>query len=382
MTTIETEPTEMLPADAAVPTKRADLPVIWEDFKTQLEKLKATAETVNVTDAKDKAGMSLARTTRITLKNLRVAIEKKRKELGEDALRQKQRIDNGAKELTALIEPLETRLLEQEEFAERAEAKRKEDLANERVALLRPLGTDCSLYNLREMADEAFTELHAGLKAANEAKIAAAKKAEEDRLAKEKADAEERERVRLENERLKAEAAEKERALQAERERVAKEQAEAAAKAAAERKALEEKARAEREKAEAELRAAAEKAEAEKRAAAEVARKEREAIEAKAKAEGEAAEKKAAEERAAREKVEAELRAKAAAEEAARKAAALAAKKAAAAPDKEKLLAFAATVAALIVPECKTEDGKKVAELITSKVAGFAKYITEQTASL
>lgn len=370
MTTLETT-TEMLPADAVVPTKRADLPVIWEDYRAQLEKLKITAETVNVTDASDKAGMKLARTTRLELKNVRVAIEKKRKELGEDALRQKQRIDNGARELTALIEPLEARLLEQEEFSERAEAARKEALANERVALLRPLGTDCSLYNLRDMEQPAFDELLAGLKAAQEAKIAAAKKVEEDRITREKAEAEERERMRVENERLRKEAEEKEAALKAERERVAAEQKAAAEKAAAEKRALEEKARKEREAAEAELRAAAEKA-----------RKEREALEAKAKAEREEAERKAAEERAAREKIEAELKAKAEAEEAARKAAEKAAKKAAAAPDKDKLIAFAFSVREVKVPDVSSEEAKAITAEIHGMIERLAKWVEGKVETL
>jgi hypothetical protein len=58
--------------------------------------------------------MKLARATRLTLKDLRVAVEKKRKELGEEALLQKQKIDGAAKQIREIIEPLEARLLEQE----------------------------------------------------------------------------------------------------------------------------------------------------------------------------------------------------------------------------------------------------------------------------
>lgn len=360
---------------------RADLPAIWEDFRAKVEKLKATAETLTVTDISQKAEMKLARTTRLALKDLRVDLEKRRKDLGEAALRTKQKIDEGAKSLKELIEPLEARLLEQEQFAEALEAKQKEETRLARVELVKPFA-DPAFYAVGDMTQEAFDTLLAGLKASKAAKEEEDRKAKEAAAAKAKAEAEERERVRLENEQLKAEAAKKEAELKAERERVTKEQAEAAAKAAAEakkqREELEAKAKAEREAAE---KKAKEQAEAE--------RVERERIKAAADAERakeqalrEAAEAVAREQAAARAKAEAELKAKAEAEEAARKAAALAAKKAAAAPDKEKIAAFAATVRALITPECKTTEGQAVSKLIAEQIAKFAAWTDKQAEQL
>lgn len=394
--------TTTLPPDTEVPSKRADLPAIWQDYRTQLAKIEETARIVVVTDVSQKAEMKLARDTRLTLKNLRVAIEKRRKELGEEALRAKQGIDRDAKALADAIEPLEARLLEQEQFAERAEQKRLDDLAADRVAKLGQF-TDVSAYRpnaLAAMTEDAFALLLSGAENAHKAKLEAAAKAEQERITKEKAEAEERERVRLENERLKAEAAEREAALKAERERVAAEQKAAAEAARKEREAIEARAKAEREAAEAraaeERRKAAEALAAEKkererieaekakelaveRAKAEAARK---AAEEKARKEREEAEAKAAEERAAREKAEAELRAKREAEEAELKAKELAAKKAVAAPDKQKLAAFAATVRALTPPACNTEDGKKAALLIADQITKFAVWVDKQEAAL
>lgn len=342
---------------------RADAVVIWDDYRAKVMKLKATAETLTVTDAGQKDEMKLARTTRLTLKNVRVEIETRRKELGEEALRRKQKIDAAAKELKDIIEPLETRLLEQEQFAERAEATAKAELKSNREVELASIGVNAALYSLGEMPAADYDALLAGLKAAQEAKIAADKKAEADRIAKEKADAEERERTQLENERLKKEATEREAAAKKERDEAAAEQARLAKLVEDERK-------------EAAAKAAAEKAKVDEaaRLAAEKAKKERDAIEAKAKAEKEAADK-------AREKAEAELAAKKAAEERA-KAEKLEAERAAAiAPQKEKMLTFAKEVRILSLKMLATPDNQTVKE-VSDKTEQFAAWIEKKAATL
>lgn len=74
----------------------ADLPAIWDGFKAQVEEFQLVTTTLVVTDASQTDKMKLARTTRLSLKNICVAIEKKRKELTENALRTKQQIDKCA----------------------------------------------------------------------------------------------------------------------------------------------------------------------------------------------------------------------------------------------------------------------------------------------
>ncbi len=313
---------------------RADLPTIWNDYRAQIEKLKATAETLTVTDVSQVNEMKLARVTRLTLREVRIQIEKRRKELGEDALRRKQNIDRSAKELSALIEPLEARLLEQEKFAEIVEAKRKAELKAARETEIRPFVEAMPSLDLGEMADADWSALLAGAKAAHAARIEAAQKAEAERIAKEKAEREERERIRQENERLKREA-------EAREAQARKERAEAAAKLEAERKA-----------------AAAEAARI-----AEISRKEREAVEAQTR-----------KEREAREKLEAERAAQLA--EAKRKEdERIAAERAAAlAPDKEKLRSIAAAVRALPMPTVSA-NGFAALNEIKAKAEGFAKWI-------
>ncbi len=199
-----------------------------------------------------------------------------------------------------------TCLLSEETFAqvekasERKEAARKAALKSERSDLLKPYTEQSEIYPLGEMSQDAFDDLLNGMKLAHEAKVEAFRKAEEDRIAKEKAEAEERELVRVENERLKAEAIQKEKELQAERVKVEAEKKAIQAKAEKERKEIEAKAKAERELADAKLKAeklANEKLQAEIKAKADAEEKAKHEVEQKEKAEKESkelAEKKAA----------------------------------------------------------------------------------------
>jgi membrane protein involved in colicin uptake len=104
------------------------------------------------------------------------------------------------------------------------------------------------------MSDESFDSFLNGLKSTYESRIAAEKIAEEERVAKEKAEAEAREQQRIENERLKAEAEIQAKILADEKDAKAKLEAELKAKieaekiAEAEKKIAEERAKAEAEK--------------------------------------------------------------------------------------------------------------------------------------
>lgn len=198
------------------------------------------AKMIVVTDGSQKAEMQMARTGRLFLKEKRVAIEKTRKELKEQALREGKAIDGIANVLKALIVPIEEHLDRQEHFVE-----------------------------IREK------------EAAEKARIEAEKKAEEERLAKEAAERAEQERIRIENEKLKAEAAERERQAALAQKKADEERAELERQIKEERDAhlaAERLARADQE------RLAAEAARAKKEAEAEAARLKAEADKAARKA--------------------------------------------------------------------------------------------------
>lgn len=309
------EPTfEIVPADAGIEEKaKLSLEQAFSGFFAQAEDWNQKALTIS--DPK------LARVARLELKNIRVAAEKKRKELKEESLRMGKAIDGANNILLALIVPIEKKLEDLEKAEERKEAARKEALKQSRIEALAPYNIDTQFYTLGEMTEEAFTQLLENTQAAHKAKLEAALKLEEERIAKEKAEAEERERIRKENEELKK------RAL------------EDAEKARKEREQLEAKAKAERQEMEKKNAEAAAKAKAERDEAERVARIEQDRL--KAIAEKERQEREKLEAKAAEEKRATEAKAKKEAQDK---------KKAALAPDCEKLKAFAKSVRAMELP--------------------------------
>jgi hypothetical protein len=373
-----------IPPEAAMSLQTAFTPAF-----TEARAILQQSRAIVVTDATQRLQIKLAREYRLALKSIRVAADKTRKELKDESQRRGRAIDGFYNILLHLTESEEKRLADQEEFAERQEAARKEALRVKRTEMLTALAIDPALYQLGEMSEETFQQLVEGTKLARAAAIENAKKAEAERIAKEAAEAAERERIRLENERLKKEADEKEAALKVERERVAKEKAEAAAAAKAEREAAEAKLAEERRIAEEKAAAERKRVEAERKAAEEKARIERERLEEESRkekmrlqAEAEVERKKAAAAQAERARLEAE--AKAARDvEAARVAAEEDAKrKAAAAPDKEKLMAFAVAVRGLHTPELSTDAGKAVRNKLSEQIMKFAAWVEKEAAAL
>jgi hypothetical protein len=226
------------------PTKAKFLLDKFQDYFEIAGEWERKAKNIVVTRADQHVDMQMARTGRLFLREKRISIEKARKELKEQSLREGKAIDGIANVLKALIVPIEEYLDTQERFIDIQEENKKEML-----------------------------------------RIEMEKRIEEERIAKEKADAEERDRIRVENERLKKEAFEREKQMQLEREKQERLIAEERAKADAERKAIEEKNRIEREKQEKKFAEERAKAESEKKQAEEKARIEKEEERAKADAE-------------------------------------------------------------------------------------------------
>ena len=361
----------IMPPSEAVPEgiKRADTLAIFADFQAQAENLKTTAETLTVTKADQKAEMKLARQTRLTLRGLRITIESKRRELGEFHLRETQKINGQAKALRDMIEPLEERLLLQEEFVERETARIEQSNREARTAELTPFLDGAPIVtDLGKLTAEDYAKLLQATKDAQSARLAREKFEREAAEKKAAEEAAERARIKSENERLRQEAIEREVAAKAERERMEAEAKAAREKAAAERKAAEDAARKEREALEAKAAEERRAAAAALKAEQDRARKEKESAEAKAQAEREAAAVKARKERE-------ELEAKAKAERDA-KAAALAA------PDQEKLRALAYALRMVALPSMSTEAGKAVVTTIAGWKEKLAARIEAEASAL
>lgn len=179
----------------------------FQDYFELAAQWEVKAKTLVVTNPTQKAEMEMARTGRLFLREKRINIENVRKELKEQALREGKTIDGIANVLKGLIVPIEEYLDKQEHFVE----------------------------HLKEI-EEAKIRLEIETRM------------EAERIAAEKAKAEEQERLRIENEKLKAEAIEREKKAEAEKAKQDKIIAEQKAAADKERRIAEEKARLERNK--------------------------------------------------------------------------------------------------------------------------------------
>lgn len=318
-------------------------------FFNQANEWAEKVKSIVVTDASQAEQIKAAREGRLRLKEIRIQADKKRKELKEDSLRYGKAVQGVYNVIEYLITPLEKHLEEQERFVEIQREKIKTELRIKRESELAPYSEFIpSAINLSEITEDDFQKIVSGAKIQQQMKIDAEKKAEEERIIKEKAEAEERERIRLENEKLKAEAEERERIYKAEKE-----------KAEAERL--------EKEKILKEENEAREKALAVER---EKAAKEKEEQDKKLKAEAEA-----------REKAENELKQKKAEEDRIKKEAEEKEKKLKLAPDKDKLVEFSKLIDSISYPEVSSPEAKQVifeAKEMLNKVSMFLLKQSEQ----
>lgn len=411
----------------------------FSNFFALAAEWESKAKSIVITRVDQKAEMKMAKQGRLFLKSKRVEVENTRKMLKENLLREGKAIDGIANVLKSLIEPLEDHLEAQEKFAERLEQERKNTLRSERLALLFPLNVDPNMYSdLGEMEQATWDNVYETAKLNFERVKDAEKKAEADKIAKEAEEAKERERIRLENEKLKADAVK----AKQETDRIAKEK-EDAKKARTikakefllaigfqadlngvkainyphfigtnhysefdtdkemesfileikqknntekQLKEIKDKAKAVQdendrlakiEKDKADKLLADERAKAKKKAdaLAEKNRIEQEKKDADARKAKADVEEKLRQARAEADKLQADLKAKADKEEKERKAKALVEKKAKTAPDKEKLKALATSLLSVQLPSMASEDGDDVVEEVKNQIDSTVKFI-------
>lgn len=191
----------------------------FQDFIEVANNWNAKAKEIVVTDSSQVELMKLAKEGRLILRSKRTDIEKVRKEIKEQPLRECQAIDKVAKALTELITPTEEYLKEQEEFAKREEEARLQALISERRQALEQYGVDCQYLDLGGMPQPMFEMMVKSSKFDYEEKIRLQKEAEEKRLAELEAERIRLEEQRKENERLRKLAEEQQEALRIEREK-------------------------------------------------------------------------------------------------------------------------------------------------------------------
>ena len=311
-------------------------------FFQEAESVKESIDAIKVTKPDQIAEMKQAREIRLEIRRKRLeardivkAEREKIKSAMSDFTLQDKLWLKGFQLLEATCDHLETKCEDKEKFAERYEAEQKQLRYESRVNKLHQYGTDPSIYALADMSDEAFEKLLENERLAYNAKIESEKKAEQQRLADEKAEKERQEAIREENEKLKAEAIEKERLANIEREKREKELAK-------------------------------ERAEQQKKLDAE--RKAREQAEAKVKAEKEARAKKEAEEKARLDAIKKQQE-----EEARQKLLA---------PDKDKLIALAKAIDMFQLPAVSSKEANSVVRATEEMLGKVTNYIREKAKAL
>lgn len=323
--------------------KQAEINTVLTQIFTGTDDWEKQVDAIEVKDINDKMSIELAEVARKNSKQARLSAEKifdaKREEVQnlksefdlEDKLWLK------AKQVMQLkFKAIEEKAEWKGNFVRRFEAEQKELRTQKRINEVTKYA-EINRIEFEAMSDESFNSFLSGLKSTYEAKIEAERKAEEERIAKEKADVEAREQQRLENEKLKAEAEKREKEIEAERK-------------ANEQKLAEERAKA--------------KTEAEKRDAENKAKLKAEQ-DAKAKLESELQAKKDAEIKAENERKQAELKAKAEAEKKAK------------APIKKQLSIW---VDGFSIAEINVENEKKA--LIKEKFEAFKKWAKNEIESI
>jgi hypothetical protein len=157
---------------------------------------------------------------RLKIAKLRTSANNARKEAKEEYLQVNKAIQGAYNTLEYATKSKESKLLEKEKYFENLEIERIENLQVDRSNKLEEYNVYPIPLNLGIMEDDVWNVFLTGAKATHKAIIEAEKLAEQQRIEKERIEAEEKERLRLEqietqkeNERLKKEAEEKQKLI-------------------------------------------------------------------------------------------------------------------------------------------------------------------------
>jgi hypothetical protein len=166
--------------------------------------IKAEYMPLAIKDVNDSAGYKLVHSARMVVKNHRVEVEKVRKALKADALEYGRKVDSEAKRITALLEPIESHLANQENAYEAEKERIKEEarLKAEAEAKARQEAEEARLRAIRE-AEEARLK---AIRDAEEARLRAEREAlDAERQAMEAKQKAEQEKIIAERQAIEAE---------------------------------------------------------------------------------------------------------------------------------------------------------------------------------
>jgi hypothetical protein len=179
--------------------------------------------------------MKLANTIRLGVRQVRLNAEKtfdkKREEVQQQMLSYKTEDQlwlKAKQTMQILTREIEEQARWKEETKQRYEAEQRELKVQQRIVSVSKFAPEMPSSEFEHMSDEGFSLFLSGIEKQYLDRVEYERKLEEDRIAKEKEESEERERIKAENERLKKETEEKEAKRKAEieaQEKKAKEEA-------------------------------------------------------------------------------------------------------------------------------------------------------------
>jgi hypothetical protein len=216
-----------------------DIEACFLPFVDQLKEWEERAKLLVVTEAGQAKEMQQAREGRLVLKDIRVGADKLRKQMKEDSLKYGNAVQSVYNYIESAIKPIEAHLYQQENFVRIQVENAEKELSNARLQELQPYVEFVAInLDFGKMPETDYQNLLNGARLLLEQK----KKAEteqRERAAKEAAEKQAaQELIRIENERLKAEAIQREKELATEREKQRIENERLKAEANAEREKL------------------------------------------------------------------------------------------------------------------------------------------------
>jgi len=210
------------------PSKAEQIKLTFEPMVKMLEGFENAYNEV-IEEAKKEISLEItqkAKRLRLDIGKVRIQTGKLKDEQKAEYLRASNAIQGVHNILVWAVKDKEDKLTEIEKHFEIQEQTRLEELQNKRVAELSKYVDDAETRALSTMDEDVWNAYLGSKKKEYEDRIEAEKQAEIVRIAKEKAEAEERERIRQENAKLKAEAEAREKQAKIEAEKRAKEEAE------------------------------------------------------------------------------------------------------------------------------------------------------------
>lgn len=204
------EQLEIIPTEQFQITKAQFYAIKFESFKTGIASVNERTAVINYESPTD-ADAKLSRELRLEAVKIRTGADKEKSNLKEGLLTEGNIIQSEFNLVKAICEETESKLAKVEKHREIELQKIKDQLRIERTEKLKPYVDDVTIFPIAEMSAEAFDSLVEGQRLAYEARAEKFRISEEERLAKEKEEAEAKEAQRLENIRLKVEAEEKEK---------------------------------------------------------------------------------------------------------------------------------------------------------------------------